>query len=114
LSACGFYAIIRAVDKVGSYGGGCLMVNKLKTLLASDEGIKMVNLLFLLSLLIQNRGIIFIGCILWIAYLVYCIKRTSSKSVRIIHGIFVVFAAVMIAFNLYFLVVKLINSRLLG
>jgi D-alanyl-lipoteichoic acid acyltransferase DltB (MBOAT superfamily) len=88
------------------------MVNKLKTLLTSDEGMKVVNLLFLLSLLIQNRGIIFIAYIVWIAYLVYCIKRTSSKSVKIINGIFVVFAAVMIAFNVYFLVVKLITSSL--
>jgi D-alanyl-lipoteichoic acid acyltransferase DltB (MBOAT superfamily) len=89
-----------------------LMINKLKTLLTSDEGMKMVNLLFLLSALSRNRGIIFIAYIIWIVYLVYCIKRTSSKSVRIIYGILIVFAAVMIAFNLYFLVVKLITSRL--
>jgi D-alanyl-lipoteichoic acid acyltransferase DltB (MBOAT superfamily) len=88
------------------------MVNKLKTLLTSDEGMKVVNLLFLLSLLIQNRGIIFIAYIVWIAYLVYCIKRTSSKSVKSIYGILIVFAAVMIAFNLYFLVIKLRTSRL--
>jgi D-alanyl-lipoteichoic acid acyltransferase DltB (MBOAT superfamily) len=79
------------------------MITKLKTLLTSDKGMKVVNLLFLLSLLIPNRGIIFVAYIVWIAYLVYCIKRTSSKSVRIINGIFMVFAAVMIALNLYFM-----------
>jgi hypothetical protein len=88
-----------------------LMINKLKALLTSDEGMKMVNLLFLLSALSRNRGIIFIAYIIWIVYLVYCIKRTSSKSGRIIYGILIAFAAVMIAFNLYFLVVKLITSR---
>jgi hypothetical protein len=88
------------------------MINKLKTLLTSDEGMKVVNLLFLLSALLRNRGIIFISYIVWIAYLVYCIKRTSSKSVKSIYGILIVFAAVMIAFNLYFLVIKLRTSRL--
>jgi hypothetical protein len=84
------------------------MGKKLKTLLTSDEGMKVVNVLFLLPLLIPNRGIILIAYIVWIAYLVYCIKRTSSKSVRIINGVFIVFAAVMIALNVYFLASMLI------
>jgi hypothetical protein len=88
------------------------MINKLKTLLTSDEGMKVVNLLFLLSALIRNRGIIFISYIMWIAYLVYCIKRTCSKSVRSIYGIFIVFAAVMIALNLYFMMRCVTTSRL--
>jgi hypothetical protein len=81
-----------------------LVTDKLKTILTSDTGMKVINLLFLLSMLIRKRGIILIAYLVWIAYLVYCIKNISSQFVRIVYGIFIVFAAVMIALNVYFMI----------
>lgn len=80
---------------------GAGMVERLKKILNSEKAMTIVN--FLLSLIISNQGIIFIACIVWIAYLFYSMKRTSSKGLKVINGLFIVFAGVMIAVNLYFM-----------
>ncbi len=82
---------------------GAGMVERLKKILNSEKAMTIVNFLFLLSLIISNQGIIFIACIVWIAYLFYSMKRTSSKGLKVINGLFIVFAGVMIAVNLYFM-----------
>ena len=63
-----------------------------------------INLLFLLSLFIRNRGIIFIAYIAWIVFLICFIKKTSSKAVKAANGIFLIFAVAMIMINLYFMI----------
>ena len=62
-----------------------------------------VNLLFFLSVLIRNRGIIFLAYTVWIIYLIYSIKTTPSKAVKTIYGILIFVAVAMIAVNLYFM-----------
>ncbi|MCD8171276.1 hypothetical protein [Enterocloster hominis (ex Hitch et al. 2024)] len=79
------------------------MMDKIKSVFNSEKGMAAVNLLFLLSLLIRNSGIIFIACTAWIAYLVYSIRNTSSIAVKIANGIFIALAIFMIAVNLYFM-----------
>lgn len=83
--------------------GGTIMMDKIKSVFNSEKGMAAVNLLFLLSLLIRNSGIIFIACTAWIAYLVYSIRNTSSIAVKIANGIFIALAIFMIAVNLYFM-----------
>lgn len=78
-------------------------MDKIKSVFNSEKGMAAVNLLFLLSLLIRNSGIIFIACTAWIAYLVYSIRNTSSIAVKIANGIFIALAIFMIAVNLYFM-----------
>ena len=68
--------------------GGASMNDKIKTALSSEKSMTVINLLFLLSLFIRNRGICFI-------------KKTSSRAVRAVNGIFLIFAAAMIVINLY-------------
>lgn len=80
------------------------MINKIKALLDSERGMTLVNTLFVLSLFIRNRGISFIAYIVWIGCLVYFIKKTPSKAVKVVNGIFILFAAAMIGANLYFLI----------
>ena len=69
--------------------------------LFSDSGMKIVNAVFLLSLLFRNSGIIFVAYALWIVYLSFGIKRTSSRTVKIVNAAFILFAAVMIGVNLW-------------
>lgn len=77
------------------------MNDKIKTALSSEKSMTVINLLFLLSLFIRNRGIIFIAYIAWIVFLICFIKKTSSRAVRAVNGIFLIFAAAMIVINLY-------------
>ena len=62
-----------------------------------------VNLLFLLSMLIPGAGIIYLAYLLWIAYLVYFIRRTSSRVIKIWNSILIILASGMILVNLYFM-----------
>ena len=78
-------------------------MDKRKSVFNSEKGMTVVNLLFLLSLLIRNSGIIFIACTAWIAYLVYSIRKTSSMAVKVANGIFIALAIFMIVVNLYFM-----------
>ncbi len=79
------------------------MPKKPNTFLYSEKTMAAVNGLFFLSLLIRRRGIVFAAYALWMLYLYGCIRRTASKSVRLIYGLFFVFAAVMFCVNLFFL-----------
>lgn len=79
------------------------MMKKIKDILFSKKGMKIVNILFLLSMLIRNSGIIFIAYLVWIAYLAFGIKNTPSKAVKITNSVFIIFAATMIIANICFL-----------
>lgn len=79
------------------------MGGRIKKLLDSEKIMRVVNLLFLLSMLIPGLGIIYLAYFLWIAYLVYFIRRTSSKSIKIWNSILIALAACMIIVNLYFM-----------
>ena len=76
---------------------------KIKNALFSEQGMKIVNVLFFLSLLFRNRGVILIAYTAWIAYLIYGIRTTSSKAVKTVNSVLFIFAATMIVINLVFL-----------
>lgn len=78
-------------------------MKQFKEVFFSKNGMKLVNLLFLLSLFIRNSGIIFVAYFVWIAYLTFGIKMTKVKSVKIINSIFILFAASMIIVNMFLL-----------
>ena len=94
------YGIIMSTE------GGDSM-RKIKEALFSERGTKAVNALFLLAALLRNSGIIFAAYIMWIVYLSVGIKRTSSKAVKVINSIFILFAALMVLVNACFLVMAL-------
>ena len=78
-------------------------MKKIKEILSSEKGMNVVNVLFLLSVLIPNRGFIFTAYLVWIAYLIFGIKHAQSKAVQIINSVFLVFAAIMVIVNAVFL-----------
>jgi len=79
-------------------------VKKIKEILISENGMKIVNVLFFLSVCIRNSGIIFAAYIIWVAYLVFCIKHVQTKTVKIVYTVFIIFAVIMILLNGYFLI----------
>lgn len=79
------------------------MWDKIKRFIKSEKMMTFVNVIFLLSLLAPRNGVIFIAYGAWILYLFYCIKSTKFLAVKIVDGIFCVFAVCMIVFNLYFI-----------
>ena len=78
-------------------------MKKMKDILCSENGMKIVNALFLLSMIFYKSGLLFIAYIVWIAYLVFCVKHTDSKGSKIVYSVFIGIAAIMICLNLYFL-----------
>ena len=94
------YGIIMSTEGGDSMG-------KIKEALFSEKGMKAVNALFLLAALLRNSGIIFAAYIMWIVYFSVGIKRTSSKAVKVINSIFILFAALMVLVNACFLVMAL-------
>lgn len=77
-------------------------MKKLKDLFLSENGMKIVNALFLISLLIRNRGIILIAHIVWIIYLSFCIRHASSGITKTVYKCFIAFACMVTAANIYF------------
>lgn len=68
----------------------------LKQYLCSPVGMNLVNVLFWAAILLSQDLIQLIAYGCWIAYLIYCIRRSSSKIVTVVYGLFLVFAAVMV------------------
>lgn len=81
-------------------------MRNIKEILFSEKGMKLVNTLFILSLILYKSGLIFIAYLAWIAYLLFCIKQTKSKGSKIIYCIFIGIAIIMICINLYFLLLN--------
>ncbi len=68
----------------------------LKQYLGSPIGMNLVNVLFWAAILLSQDLIRLIAYGCWIVYLIYCIRRSSSKIVTVVYGLFLVFAAVMV------------------
>ena len=77
-------------------------MKKIKEILFSERGMKIVNTLFFLSVIFYRSGLLFIAYIAWIVYLAFCIKHTDSKGSKIVYSTFIGVAVIMICSNLYF------------
>lgn len=83
------------------------MREKLKVLLSSEKGMRVVNILFVLSFIVPGNNILFYApYILWMLYLAYCIKHTAYRSTKIAFTVFFLFAAAVVAANILFLMGK--------
>ncbi len=78
-------------------------MSKLKKCLLSENGMRLVNTVFLLSVFVRRSGVIIAAYLLWMAYLYFVIKSTPSRAVRVVSIVFIAFAAVMTAVNAYLL-----------
>ena len=79
-------------------------MRKIKEILFSENGMKAVNTLFLLAMFFYSGGLLFVAYIVWICYLVYCIKNTESRGNKVIYSLFAGLAVVMIGVSLYGLI----------
>ena len=79
-------------------------MDKVRSALFSEKGMKAVNFLFFLALLLPNRGIIFAAYAVWIVYLAYCVRYAPSKGAQWVYKALIAFAGLMICLNLYFMV----------
>ena len=77
-------------------------MKKIKGRLFSEDGMKLVNALFFISLLFYRSGLMFAAYLAWIIYLSFCIKHAESKGRKVIFSVFIGVAAIMIGINLYF------------
>ena len=76
-------------------------MQKIKTFLRSEKGMRFINVLFALSLLIHRSGIGLIAYLCWGVYLLYCIRCTEQKTMKIMYSILLAFAAAVIGLNIY-------------
>ena len=76
-------------------------MQKTKNYLCSEKGMRFINVLFALSLLIRRSGIGLIAYLCWGVYLLYCIRCTEQKTMKIMYSILLAFAAAVIGLNIY-------------
>lgn len=76
---------------------------KLKKTLFSENGMKVVNTLFLLVVFFRSNLVSIIAYGVWLLYLAYSIRHTQSRAMRTAYGIMTVYAAVVIILNIYLL-----------
>ena len=88
--------------KVMKNGGDAY--EKKKEILFSENGMKVVNTLFFLAMLFYWSGLLFVAYIVWICYLVFCIRNTESRGSKVVYSVFVGLAVVMIGVSLYGLI----------
>ena len=74
-------------------------MEKFKQLLFSENGIKIVNMLFFLAFLARNLVFLVVAYLVWIIFLAFCIKKAAHQASSIIYGCFIAFAVIMIVLN---------------
>ena len=71
-----------------------------KQLLFSENGIKIVNMLFFLAFLAHNLVFLVVAYLVWILFSWRSAsKKAASRTSRIIYGCFIAFAVVMVVLN---------------
>ncbi len=78
-------------------------VPKILDVICSENGMKVVNVLFFLSAVFSRNGLALLSCVVWIIWLAFCIRRTESKVVRPVYALFIGIATIAILLNLYFM-----------
>lgn len=79
-------------------------MKKAKEIICSENGMRTVNTLFLLSMVFNRSSLMFITYIIWVAYLVFCVKQTESRVGKVIYSIFIGIAVILICSSIYLLV----------
>lgn len=75
-------------------------MERFKRYLFSERGMKLVNALFFLGILLRGSGLLPIAYLVWIIYLIHSLRRAPSRAMGIVSGIFLAFACGMLLLNL--------------
>lgn len=77
------------------------MWKRLKRTLFSQNGMMVVNALFLLALFIRGRMLSFLAYSVWLAFLIYSFRKSESRGSKVIYACFGALAALNLVINLY-------------
>lgn len=77
------------------------MMEKFKKMLFSENGMRIVNVLFFLSLCLRSRIVVICTFSIWIAFLLYSRKKTESGMMKVFYLFLVILALIVIAANIY-------------
>lgn len=69
--------------------------------LFSPNGMRIVNALFMLSLIFPRSGLGLLANLAWAVYLLFCVKYAEGKVSRIIYTVFLTIAVTLSGINLY-------------
>ena len=78
------------------------MYKMLKNKLFSENGMSVINVLFFLTVLFRSSLFNCIVSLIWTIFLVFSIKRTQSKTMKVFYSILALFALTIIALNIYY------------
>ena len=78
------------------------MLERLKKQLFSEDGMKVVNILFILLYMVRNPLFTICAYTVWFVYLVYSVRNTKSKGMKIFYSVLSVFAMILVLLNAYF------------
>ncbi|WP_125144089.1 hypothetical protein [Clostridium transplantifaecale] len=80
------------------------MIEKFKKMLFSENGMRIVNVLFFLSLCLRSRIVVICTFSIWTAFLLYSRKKTESGMMKIFYLLLIILALVVVAANIYSLI----------
>ena len=78
------------------------MLERWKKQLFSEDGMKVVNVLFILLYLVRNPLFTICAYTGWFVYLVYSVRHTKSKGMKIFYSVLSMFAMATVLLNAYF------------
>lgn len=87
---------LTGISKEESHAG------KMEKQLFSEDGMKVVNVLFILLYLVRNPLFTICAYTVWFVYLVYSVRHTKSKGMKIFYSVLSMLAMVTVLLNVYF------------
>ena len=76
-------------------------MQRLKQYINSPKGMNLINIIFWLAIFLSYDVVQLIAYGCWSIWLVFCIRRTSSRVVKVVYSLFLVFAVVMVIGGAY-------------
>ena len=76
-------------------------MQRLKQYINSPKGMNLINIIFWLAIFLSYDVVQLIAYGCWAIWLVFCIRRTSSRVVKVVYNLFLVFAVVMVIGGAY-------------
>ncbi len=79
------------------------MGKRLKTLLTSAYGVRIVSLVMIAGLLLRSALLLMLSCIIWLYYLYHAIKRTDRKVEHAVYYVLSGIALTILLVEAYYL-----------
>lgn len=83
------------------------MLRQLKEMLFSENGMKIVNMLFFIMVFLRSSVLTILTYGAWLVFLACSVKRTESKGIKAFYLLLAVYSVVVIVWNLWKLVERI-------